>query len=458
MVPQETPIHSETGQSSMHLMGRLVIIPLLCLMMAVPARAATFLRDADIEHSLNQLAHPILAAAGLSPSSVKIVVIKDSAYNAFIVDRRHIFINSGLLLKMQSAAQLQSVLAHEAAHIANGHITRRHQNALAANTIAGLGMALAAATAVSTGNGDAAAGLGMGINSTAQRLFLSHTRAEEAAADLSALRYMISAGVNPEAFLEVLDIFRGQEMLSAAHQDPYARSHPLTRDRIRAFKARVTALNGLPKPDPKAEYWYARAQGKLSAFLRAPSWTLRRAPKSLTKDIRLMREAAAHHRQPDSKKAIATVNKLVALRPKDAFAHDLRGQILLESRQTKAAVAAFQTAADLAPKNALILGGYGRALLVAGQHKTARSVLEKARARDATNPSLLRDLAMAYAQLGQTGLASVVTAERYALIGRPKDALIHAKRAEGLLPRGSAPWLRAQDVISASKAAVNKRN
>ena len=442
----------------MHLMGRLVIIPMLCLMMAVPARAATFLRDADIEHSLNQLARPILAAAGLSPSSVKIVVIKDSAYNAFIVDRRHIFINSGLLLKMQSAAQLQSVLAHEAAHIANGHITRRHQNARAANTIAGLGMALAAATAVSTGNGDAAAGLGMGINSTAQRLFLSHTRAEEAAADLSALRYMISAGVNPEAFLEVLDFFRGQEMLTAAHQDPYTRSHPLTRDRIRAFKAQVAATGELPKPDPKAEYWFARAQGKLSAFLRAPSWTLRRASKSATTDIRLMREAVAHHRKPDATKAIAMVDQLVAMRPKDAFAHDLRGQILLESRKFRAAVSAFETAAALAPNNALILGGYGRALLLSDQNKPARQVLEKARARDANNPSLLRDLAMAYAQLGQNGMASVVTAERYALIGRPKDALIHAKRAEGLLPRGSAPRLRAQDVISASQAAVNKRN
>jgi predicted Zn-dependent protease len=441
----------------MHHFGRLVILSLLCLMMAAPARAATFLRDADIEHSLGQLARPILAAAGLSPSSVKIVVIKDSSYNAFIVDRRHIFIHSGLLLKLTSAAQLQSVLAHEAAHISNGHITRRHQNARAASTIAGLGMALAAATAASTGNADAAAGIGMGVSSTAQRMFLTHTRAEESAADLSALRYMISAGVDPEAFLEVLDIFRGQEMLSASHQDPYARSHPLTRDRIRAFKAQVTALK-VPQADPKADYWFQRAQGKLSAFLRAPSWTLRRAPKSITKDIRLMREATAHHRKPDSKKAIASIDRLVAMRPKDAFAHDLRGQILLESRKTSAAVAAYKTAADLAPKNALILGGYGRALLVSGQHKSARQVLEKARARDATNPSLLRDLAMAYAQLGQTGMASVLTAERYALIGRPKDALIHAKRAEGLLPRGSASWLRAQDVISASKAAVNKRN
>lgn len=441
----------------MRLLGRLVTIVLLCLSLSSAARAATFLRDADIEHALNQLARPILAAAGLSPSRVKIVVIKDSAYNAFIVDRRHIFINSGLLLKLENAAQLQSVIAHEAAHIANGHIGRRHQNAGAANTLAGLGMALAAATAATTGNSEAAAGLSMGIASSANRMFMSHTRAEEAAADISGIRFMLSAGVDPSEFMHVLDIFRGQEMLSAGHQDPYARTHPLTRDRIRALKAQIAGLGKRPTPDTNANYWYARAQGKLSAYLRAPSWTLRRSAKSLTPDIRLMREAMAYHRTPDTTRAIAAIDKLIAKRPSDPYVHDLRGQIMLESRRTKAAIAAYKRAASLAPKDALILGGYGRALLADKQFKSARAVLEKARGRDATNPSLLRDLAVAYAQLGQTGMASVVTAERYALIGRPKDALIHAKRAEGLLSRGSAPWLRAQDVISASQAAEKKR-
>jgi len=441
----------------MHHLSRMAAILLLCLSMAAPARAVTLLRDADIEHALAQLARPILTAAGLPASSIQVLLVDDSAYNAFIVDNRHIFVTSGLMLKLTSAAQLQSVLAHEAAHIANGHISRRTQNARAANSLAGLGMALAAAAAAS-GNNSAAVGLGLGVSSSAQRVFLSHTRAEESAADASGLRYMLRSRVDPQAFLEVLDIFRGQDILAENRQDPYARTHPLSRDRLRTIKALVAGHAIKPKPDTKSEYWFHRAKGKLAAYERASSWTLRRAPSSLTKDIRLMREAVAHHRKPDTKRAIATVDKLVALRPKDAFAHDLRGQILLESRKPQAAVAAYRTASALAPKNALILGGYGRALLVSKQYKSAQKVLEKARRKDPYDARLLRDLAQAYAQLKQTGMASVVTAERYALIGRPKDALIHAKRAEGLLSRGSAPWLRAQDVISASEAAVKKRN
>jgi predicted Zn-dependent protease len=42
-------------------------------------------------------------------------------------------------------------------------------------------------------------------------------------------------------------------------------------------------------------------------------------------------------------------------------------------------------------------------------------------------------------------------AERYALQGNMKNAAIQAKRAESLLPRGSAAWQRAQDILDAVK-------
>lgn len=439
----------------MHLLPRIAATLLTVLSMAAPARAVTLLRDADIENALGQLARPILAAAGL-PGTIQVLLVDDSGYNAFVVDSRHIFVTSGLMMKLDSAAQLQSVLAHEAAHIANGHLSRRMANARAANTIAGLGMALAAAAAVS-GNSAAARGLGLGVAGSAQRVFFAHTRAEESAADASGLRYLTGAGADPQAFLQVLDIFRGQELVSELRQDPYARTHPLSRDRLRAIQAQVTGARA-GKPDPKADYWFERAQGKLTAWERPPKWTLRRAPSSLTEDIRLMREAVAYHRNSDTTRALARIDALVAQRPKDAYVHDLRCQILLESLKAQASVAACKTASQLAPDNALILGQLGRALLVAKQPKSAIPVLEKAQRLDDTNAALLRDLAQAYAQTKQTGMASVVTAERYALIGRPRDALIHAKRAEGLLPRGSAPWLRAQDVISASEAAETQRN
>ncbi len=143
----------------------------------------------------------------------------------------------------------------------------------------------------------------------------------------------------------------------------------------------------------------------------------------------------------------------MALRPRDPYLADLKGQILLEGRRPQDAVAAYRRATELGGRNALILGGYGRALLAAGQTEQAIRVLERARAQDFRAPRVLRDLASAHAQAGQIGQAALATAERYALAGRMRDASMHAKRAQALLPEGSAAWQRAMDVLAAARRA-----
>ena len=66
-------------------------------------------------------------------------------------------------------------------------------------------------------------------------------------------------------------------------------------------------------------------------------------------------------------------------------------------------------------------------------------------------------MALAYAKLGNNGMASVVTAERHAMFNRYDDARIHAKRAITLLPDGSAGWRRAQDVLIVAKQQAKNR-
>lgn len=427
----------------------------VALVAAAPVRAASLLRDADIEYALTELAKPVLHAAGLSPSRVRILVVHDSTLNAFVVDTQAIFIHSGLILKLDSAAALQAVIAHEAAHITNGHISRRLSNFRSARTAAGIGIALAAAAAAS-GGGKAAAGLAIGSQSSAMRLFYAHTRAEESSADISSVRYLVRAGIDPQGAMDVQELFRGQDVLSEARQDPYMRTHPMNSDRRRALAGLVASISKKTAPNPTGDYWFDRAKGKLSAFLRAPGWTLRRADRSVSKDIAHMRRAVAYHRQSDLKRAIREIDAALALRRNDALYLELKGQILLESRQYKAATRVYASAAKLAGNHPLILSGYGRALLAAGSPGQALTVLEAARARDFRDPRLLRDLAVAYAKTGKTGMASVVTAERYALRGDLKNAAIHAKRAEAMLPRGSGPWNRAMDVLHAAQQAKRR--
>lgn len=431
----------------------IAILSLAFVSFAKPAQAVALIRDADIEHSLDQLAAPILRAAGLNPNNVRILVVNDRGLNAFVLNGRAIFIHSGLLQRVTSAEQLQSIIAHEAAHIANGHISRRLSNLRGSNTAVGFGLALALAVAIASDDGLAAGGVAAGAVSAAQRQFFAHTRAEESAADQASIRYMLRAGVNPAGAVEVLEMFRGQEALSVSRQDPYARTHPLTSDRLRALRGLVAANPGSAAPNANADFWFARAQGKLSAFTQNPGWTLRRT-RGDNSPIGIMRRAVAHHRQADASRAIQEMQTLLAQYPNDAYWYELFGQILLESRQAGPAVQAYQNAVALNGNEPLILGGYGRALLALdtndGNTRAVRA-LERARALDGQSSAILRDLGQAYARTGQPGLASLATAERYALQGRIDDAIVHATRAADRLPRGSAPWQRAQDVLSAGQ-------
>jgi len=423
------------------------------MMYLVPARplaALTLLRDPGIEHGLTQLAMPVLRAAGLNAQRVRVLVVNDHRFNAFVVDSQTIFVNYGLILKTDSAAMLQAVIAHEAAHIANGHIARRMGNYQNARTLSGLGAALAV-VAAAAGAGSAAGGIALGTASSAQRGFLKHTRAEEAAADRSAASYLHRSEISARGLIDLHQAFEGQELLSVSRQDPYMQSHPLSRDRIRAAQAFVAANGDTAPPNPNADYWYARVRGKLSAFTRSPKWTMRRATGESARDVRLMREAVAHHRDHQLAAARRSINAALKLRPDDAYYYDLKGQIEMENRQWNGAVRAYAKALELAPREPLIRAGYGRALMAAGQTRAGLEALEKARSREYRDTRLLRDLSLAYAKVGQDGMAALVTAERFALEGRFGDAARHARRASALLPTGSPPWQRAEDVLIASQ-------
>jgi predicted Zn-dependent protease len=378
--------------------------------------------------------------------STKILVVNDDRLNAFVIDRRHIFLHSGLILRSKTPEMLQSVIAHEAAHIANGHIARRRQALQLTRNAANFGTALAVAVGAASGSGQAATGIALGIRGSATRKFLSHSRAEESSADQSALGYMVRSGINPMGMVDTLNMFVGQENLIVGRQDPYVRSHPLTRDRMRSVETMAMAHDDLPS-DPSMVYWHARVVGKLSAFQRAPSWTLGRVKDSHSEDIKHMRSAIAHGRAGQLNLAIQAIDRAIAQRPNDPFYQDLKAELYMRNRAFSQSARAYKKAHDMRPKDAIILAGYGRALLADGQFSQALDILERARVRDFRNSALLRDLGVAYSKLGKNAMASLVTAERYALQGRIKDAKVHANRAAAGLPVGSPSWQRAQDVV-----------
>lgn len=415
---------------------------------AVPAQ--TLIRDAEIERTLDRMAAPLLSAAGLSPSTVEILLISNREPNAFVAGGRAIFLHTGIITLLESPDELQGVIAHEAGHIAGGHVHRLGIAAESAKGPALVGLLLAAAAGAAAG-GQAGAAVFGGAQGVLQRSFLTFTRGQEASADQAAMAYLERAGVDPGGMLKVLERFRGQEVFTAGNLDPYVRTHPLSSDRMQLIERRVAASPHRGRTDPDTAYWYDRARAKLQGFLETPERVLDRLEGQPETEATLVAQAAAWHRLADRRQAVAAVDRLLAMRPNDAYYAELKGQILYESGDPPAALPLYRQAVRLAPDEPLIRAGLGRVLLALNTPEAdaeALTVLEAARAADDTDPSTLRDLAQAYGRAGDNAMAAVATAERFALSGRLKDAKLHAGRAAAALPTGSPAWLRAQDILS----------
>lgn len=79
-------------------LGRTAAAVLLSLSLGHAATAQSLIRDAGVENALEIMAYPLLSAANLPASNIRILVVNDMSLNAFVMDGRAVFINAGLLL------------------------------------------------------------------------------------------------------------------------------------------------------------------------------------------------------------------------------------------------------------------------------------------------------------------------------------------------------------------------
>lgn len=435
----------------------------LSICAAGSAHAAGLIRDAEIEATLKKLSTPIFNAAGLSPESVDIIILNDNAINAFVFGGRNMVFHTGILKELKRPEELMGVMAHEAGHITGGHLTRRELQIREMRGPLMAGLFLSALAGAATGEAGVAIAGASGTQSVLNRSLLAYSRSEELSADQAGASYMERAGIDPAYILEVLKIFRGQEVFQAGNVDPFAITHPLSTDRLALLEDRVARSPAKGKnASPELVYWYERMRAKLSAFTNRPETTLSRLEQQNDPDseINLLRRAVALHRLPNPSGALEAVDRLIAMRPNDAYYEELKGQILFESGRGAEAVEPYRKAVALAPHEDLIRGGLGRALLALndpGLDAEALATLEQAAAAGGADPAILRDLALAYARAGQEGMAALATAERFAMSGEPQDALRHARRALDLLPNGSPGWLRADDIRAVTEQALSDR-
>jgi predicted Zn-dependent protease len=351
------------------------------------------------------------------------------------------------------------VIAHELGHVAGGHAIRMYEGQGAATKISILSLVLAAAAAAA-GAGEAA----MGVLAAGQQMalgnFLSFTRAQESSADLAGASYLSKAGINGEGSLQFFKKLGNQEFrLAIPQKDSYARTHPLSGERIASLEQIYRADPAWKrKTDPALEARFQRVKAKLLGYIDP-----RRAaivyPESDRSVPAHYARAYAYHRSAYPDKAAAETAALLKASPDDPFFLELKGQVLLEGGRPAEAIAPLRLAVARAPDQPMIAVMLGHALIATedpSRFPEAKQVLKNAVNRDNDNPFAWYQLGIIYDREGDRARASLATAERQNLEGQTKLALAAARSALMGLKPGTPDYLRAQDIAMVSETQLKK--
>ena len=426
-----------------------------------PVAAQSILRDAETEALLQDMAIPLVAAAGLDPRNVDIVLINDPSVNAFVAGGQAVYIHSGLINEASTASEVQGVIAHELGHITGGHAIG-NGGAKAAQGISILSLLLAAAAAVA-GAGEAAMGVMMAGQQAALGKYLAFSRAQESSADAAGAQYLSKAGISGRGSIGFFSKLQGMEYrrgFTRNADSEFYSSHPMTADRIATLQDSYERDPAWKKPDDSAiEARFQRIKAKLYGYLAEPKNTLVAYPQTMTGVAARYARAYAYHKEALLDKSMAEVDALLASAPNDPYFLELKGQVLLEAGKPLDALASLRRATDLTGNQPLIATTFGHALIATedkGNFQEAERVLKAAVARDRENPFAWYQLGVVYAANGDLARAKLASAEQQVMSLQMPQALRSAEAAEAELPKGSPDWLRAQDIAMQARAAIEQ--
>ncbi|OYW47093.1 MAG: peptidase M48 [Sphingomonadales bacterium 32-68-7] len=454
------------------LFARLIAVVAVAGLIVQPAAAQSILRDAETEALLQDMLDPLVVAAGMPPGSVDVVLINDPSINAFVAGGQRIYIHSGLINAAETANEVQGVLAHELGHITGGHIISSYDGYGKAARIQLLST-LAAIAAMALGAGEAGMGL-MGLGQQAAiGSFLSFSRTQESAADAAAVEYLTTAGISGQGVVSFFQKLQNQEYRYGYSQDDdagFARTHPLTGDRISRLQADLEADPAWAQADLEAtiggtsplselQRRFVQVKAKLYGYLAKPADTLRVYPAQMTSVAARYARAYAYHKDARIADALAETQALIASEPGNPYFLELQGQVLLESGKPAEALPALREATALSGNEPLIAATFGHALIASEDPANldeAERVLRTAVARDRENPFAWYQLGVVYASRGDLPRARLASAEQQIMSQRPMEALRNAEMAESALPNGSPDWLRAQDVAMQARAELEQ--
>lgn len=294
------------------------------------------------------------------------VVLNSSVPNAWALPGGKIAINRGLLVQLEDEAQLASVLGHEIVHAAARHSVQRMQQGMLINAgVAGLGLALSDNSWANLIMGGAAVG--------AQLALAQYSQGDELESDAYGIRYMKKAGYDPQAAVELQELFlKMSQGRQAGWLDGLFATHPPSAKRVNENQSLVQKVGA---GGYRGQEVYQKRLTRLKAL--APAYEAHDKAMELAS-------------KGEFAEALKAVDSAIEMEPREAMFYALRGRILREQKQLDKAQADFDKAVSLYPEMFTYQLYSGLNHLAMNNLDKARSHLEQANQVVPTSIAYLR--------------------------------------------------------------------
>lgn len=427
------------------------------------AQGLPLIRDSEIESLLVDYAKPIFRAAGFGNAKIAVRIVKNDAFNAFVLDGSNVFVHTGTLAQAKTPNEVIGVIAHESGHIAGGHMAAlririaKDQTRALLTQIIGIGALIGGAMQGGDAGRDtvgAGGAIMQGGNAVIMRGILQERRSQESAADQAGLKYLNATHQSGRGLLETFERFQQQEYVTDQFQDPFLRSHPVATDRLARLRDLVNSSPYAGATDPPAlQLRHDLMKAKLAGYLERPGAVFDRYPVSdKSQPARYARAFATYFKggQGALEAALAALDGLIKEQPSYAYYYEAKGDLLMRSGHQAQAIAPLRQALKLAPDNPLMRVQLAQALQsgnAAPGMAESVELLRKSLIED-DNPTAYRMLANAYYAQGKGPEADAMTAQAYFLEGNLPQSQIFAKRAQAKLKPGTPEWIKNDDIIN----------
>lgn len=163
-------------------------------------------------------------------------VVNSPVVNGYTFPAGSMALARGLMLEMETEAQLAAVLGHEVGHVCARHTGSRMSWAMMAQ----VGVALLAVYLEEEHEDYAVLGAGLGMVGT-NMLLSRYSRDDERQADSLGLRYMTKAGYDPEGMSDLMQVFMNLHKGKPSAVDLLFATHPMSDERHGNAKREIVA-------------------------------------------------------------------------------------------------------------------------------------------------------------------------------------------------------------------------